>query len=145
MFSIFVPHRFHKTIVVQGTILTTVAIISMTIFTSLIDRLLSFNKAFNFLKAACYFFVVIVRTFFSAQFVFATFLVQKRFEALNFHLTSFAEASNFLSHKSFRASKFSILHHELCNGIDAISHTFTFQLIFVFGITMVRKLSKLPG
>lgn len=119
--------------------------ISIVFYLSLMNSLKVAGNNFSIKNIIGYSFVTTFRTFFSVQFVFACFIVQKRFEALNVHLINSMSLKkfNFYAQKSFLTSKYATLYHQLCNGIDAINETFTFQLIFVFAITLVRNYEKL--
>ena len=88
---------------------------------------------------ACYFFVVCVRTFFATQFMFASAAVQNRFAILNSHIVeeTLTKQQKSFSTKYFLVSKYSTVYHYLCDGIEMINDTFTFQLVFTFAATMV--------
>jgi hypothetical protein len=132
-FFIFIPHKSHKTIVVRGIFATIFITLLEIFYLGLMNSLAIFGNNFSVKNIVGYSFVITVRTFFSAQFVFACFIIQKRFEAMNVHLMNSIALKkfNFYAHKSFLTSKYATLYHKLCNGIDVINSTFTFQLIFV--------------
>jgi hypothetical protein len=85
-----------------------------------------------------YLFLVTIRTFFVTQFMFGSCAIRIRFKALNDHLTKVALIQK--AHpdlKSVQVSKYSVIYHKLCDGIDMFNETFTFQLVFTFGVAMV--------
>lgn len=140
MFFILIPHKTQKLKEISKIIATIFAIIIMSAFMILTNWFLDFEEGFKYLNASGYLFVVTVRTFFGAQFIFASSVVRLRFKALNIHLLNLTvkKSSNLVHHDTFMVSTYSTLYHKLCDGIDMINSVFTFQLIFVFGITMVR-------
>jgi hypothetical protein len=85
----------------------------------------------------------IYNLFFAAQFCIFAFEIRERFEILNRKLRkdfiSFTGNIMIVHDKrnSSKLKQFSILYHDMCDGIEIINSTFTFQLIFVFSSCLV--------
>lgn len=139
-FHIFVPHKSCRNYEICRIIVTVLAIVSMSMFIPLAYLFVK-EQALNASVASVYLFVVTVRVFFGVQFIFASFAIRKRFEALNVHLmdSTSTKVLSLIAKNHFLASNYSVIYNILCDAIDLANETFTFQLIFVFGITMVRR------
>lgn len=116
----------------------------MTIFIPLLFLITGFTTNLKLVDNLSYCFVIMARLFFPLQFVLASLAVEKRFACLNQHLELLIsqQSLNKFSLNCFQASKYSKSFHKLCDGIDTINETFTFQLILIFATVTVRHFWK---
>lgn len=73
-----------------------------------------------------------MKLFYISQFILASFAVGKRFELLNKSLETCGK------NLQIDELKFLNVFHKLCDGIEVVNDSFTFNLVFVFGYIMVR-------
>lgn len=85
---------------------------------------------------------ITLRLFYTAQFVLAALAVKTRFTALNKYLMKLAAIDKVwgnIASKHEEIQRFRRTYLKLCDGIEVINETFTFQLVFVFTSVMVRQ------
>jgi hypothetical protein len=83
--------------------------------------------------------VTLHSSYYSAQFLLATAVLTSRFQALNELLENSLKQR---SVGSFRAAKFAKLYNNLCDGIEIINETFTFQFAICYSLGLVSPQTK---
>lgn len=86
----------------------------------------------------------LVKISFSVQLVLACLTVQRRFKALNVHLKA---SQPQVTKANWKLSSYGCSEHlkirkvyfKLCDCIDVINETFTFHMIFLFAVFLVRE------
>lgn len=81
----------------------------------------------------------VVQCFCVIQFNLASLAVATRFRAFNTHLKKeiLSKRLNVMLSRTFKASSHTEIFHRLCDGIEIINETYTFQLCFSFFLLTV--------
>lgn len=131
-FNVKVDHKRQKKIVRMFTIFLAIfPVILMTLFGS---QMIKVETDTNLFFLSIVFGVISLFTMcFVFQFIIASLALRSRFQALNESFENFSnDEINFVETKVFESVKIGKLFDKLCDGIEIINETFTFQFIFIF-------------
>ena len=74
-----------------------------------------------------------------AQFVLTALVIQKRFKVINDFLSLLLVQKKLLNaYKVLKKNKFLRVYHKLCNAIDIVNDTATFNIVIIFAYTLVK-------
>ena len=136
-FNIKVDHKKQKKIVQIFTTAPAISpVIVMTMFGSQIIKVENVMNSI-FLTLLIGFFGLFTMCF-VCQFIISSLALKNRFQALNESFENFSnDEIKFVETKVFESAKFGKLFDKLCDGIEIVNETFTFQFIFLFAQMLV--------
>lgn len=124
----------------KTTIITTAASLLMTFYMPIYLYCIGFNETIELTRIPPIACANFTRVCYTVQLIVACSMIRKRFEIISGHLKKSYKFNNVTAVYT-KSDSVAILQKsviKLCDGVDLINESFTFQLIFVFSSVLVR-------